>query len=395
MLLRSAGLALAALLGLAANAFPAPFVPDNDRQVLERLPIKPGDPVARELRRLRTALAANPEDAASAEDLARRYFELAMAEGDPRYVGYAEAALRPWSQAQRPFPARLRVVRAMLRQYKHDFAGALQDLDAVADDERSRVEAHSWRAAIYMVQAEYAKARAACIALQPLVSELFSTGCLAYVDATTGAAAQAYARLSAALLRHPKPSTTASLWNLTRLAEMAQWLGDRRAAERHFRAALALDITDNFLLAAYADFLLAAGRPQEVITLLKERQRSDTLLLRLAIAEKALDSPLAAGHVRALGGRFAAAARRGEQLHLQEEARFLLELQADPPAALRAAALNWKTQREPRDAAILMQAALAARDPRAAQPALEWLDASSHEDPRLQGLAGRLREMAR
>ncbi len=139
------------LAGLVAGAFPvlaAPYVPLSDAQVLERLPIAPGDPVARELRSLRAELAARPGDSGLAGKLASLYFDLAMAEGDPRYVGYAEAALRPWTGGV-SIPADLRLIRGQLRQYRHDFAGALTDLAAVVAADPSNVEAHAWRAAIF------------------------------------------------------------------------------------------------------------------------------------------------------------------------------------------------------------------------------------------------------
>ena len=106
---RTLWLACASLFCLAFGAFAAPYTPASDAQVIERLPIRPGDPVARRLRTLRADLAAHPNDASLAEDLARSYFDLAMAEGDPRYIGYAEAALRPWG-AGTAIPPRLRVI---------------------------------------------------------------------------------------------------------------------------------------------------------------------------------------------------------------------------------------------------------------------------------------------
>lgn len=385
--------ACAGLLCLAfGTALAAPFVPASDDQVLERLPIKPGDPVARELRALRSAAAARPGDPASAEALARRYFDLAMAEGDPRYVGYAEAALRPWS-ADKSIPPRLRVIRALLRQYKHDFPGALEDLAAALAADPADAEARSWRAAIFMVQARYAEARAECAALAPHASELFATGCLAYVEATTGKARSAHDRLAAALQRRPDASPESRLWNLTRLAEMARRLGQPKLAEKHFRDALALGVTDNFLLAAYSDFLLDENRPGEVAALLKDWARSDTLLLRLAYAEKALNRPTAAQRIQALDDRFSEAGLRGEQLHLQEEARFRLHLKNDPAGALKRAAENWKSQREPRDAAILIEAAVAAGERAAAQPALDWLEQSGFEDGALRQLADKARAL--
>lgn len=73
-----------------------------------------------------------------------------------------------------------------------------------------------------------------------------------------------------------------------------------------------------------------------------------------------------------------------------EEARFLLHLKSEPRAALRVAAENWKSQREPRDAAVFLEAAAAARDAKAAQPVLRWLEQSGFESPALRRLAATL-----
>lgn len=386
--------ACAGLLWVVLSVSAAPYVPVSDAQVLERLPFRPGEPVARELRGLHAALAERPGDPTRAEALARRYFDLAMSEGDPRYIGYAEAALRPWSKGETTLPE-LRVTRALLRQYRHDFAGALKDLSAALESNPANTEARAWRAAIFMVQARYADARGECEALASHASELFATGCTAYVDATTGKTSLAHGRLAAALRRTPDASVESRLWNLTRLAEMAQRLGDPKAAEKHFRDALALGVTDNFLLAAYADFLLDANRPREVVLLLRDWARSDTLLLRLALAEKALGLATAGRNIQTLDARFAEAGLRGEQLHLQEEARYRLYLKGDARAAVRLATENWKSQREPRDAAILLEAARAARDPAAAQPALAWLEQSGFDGAALRGLARELNAMQR
>jgi hypothetical protein len=174
---------------------------------------------------------------------------------------------------------------------------------------------------------------------------------------------------------------------------MAWRMGDHAAAERHFEQAIALGVDDNFLLAAYADFLLEQGRAAEVVPLLKNWSRSDTLLLRLALAAQRLKLAEAEKYARALGERFADAALRGEKLHLQEEARYLLELKGDARAALAAASENYRSQREPRDALVLLEAALAARDPAAAAPALQWLEASGFESERLRDTAAKLKAL--
>ena len=55
-------------------------------------------------------------------------------------------------------------------------------------------------------------------------------------------------------------------------------------------------------------------------------------------------------------------------------------------AALTAAQENWQVQREPDDVLILLRAAAAAHDPKAAQPALDFLRQRKLEDVRLDGL---------
>src|SRR5262245_2650820 len=191
------GLCVLALGLLATAAHAAPYVPKDDSVVLEHLPVRPNDPVARELRQLRAQLAANPRDRAVAIRLAERYFALANSEGDPRYVGYAEAALKPWWDLAAP-PLDALVMRAILKQYSHDFPGAMQDLVAATREDPENARAWSWRAAIDMVQANYEQARKDCLALKGIEDDLFAVGCMAYLDGTTGKAAEAYRALSEA-----------------------------------------------------------------------------------------------------------------------------------------------------------------------------------------------------
>ncbi len=372
----------------------APYTPQSDNEVLERLPFKASAAEGRELRQLRRALAEQPQNMERALALARRYFDLASAEGDPRYVGYAEAAIRPWSNAAEP-AVEILVMRALLRQYRHEFDAALADLAQAAERDPGNVEAWSWRSAISLVQADYAGARAACAKLAPLASALLATACTTAIDGLSGKSGQAYAELSRALARRPDAGPDLKLWIQTRLAEMALRQGRDELAERHFKAGLALGVTDGFILAAYADFLLDRDRPAEVVTMLRDWERSDVLLLRLALAEKAAKLPAAAAHIAMLKQRFDAFALRGDKLHQQEEARFHLYLQGDAPGALRLAAENYRLQREPRDARILLEASLAANDYAAAKPALDWLRSSGYEDPLYAKLAQLLKNGAK
>ncbi len=359
--------------------------------MLERLPVRAGDATGRELRRLREALRANPNDPVAAERLARRYFELASGEGDPRYIGYAEAALRPWAETA-DAPPEIVLAGALLKQYRHEFTAAMQDLDRVLLALPGHTEAISWKMALHLVRGDYTNARHSCTRLAASATVLATTACTAVIDGINGKARAAHAALAAALVAHPPQSEEYRQWVLTRLAEMAQRFNDRTLAERYFREAIAVPFIDGFVLAAYADLLLDEQRPAEVLRLLRNHENSDILLLRLALAAAAAKSPDAARYARSLGERFAASALRGDRLHLQEQARFELQLRGNAAAALQLAVEDWAIQREPRDARLFMEAALAAGKPAAARPALDWMDATGYEDPRYQALAARLRK---
>ena len=67
-----------------------------------------------------------------------------------------------------------------------------------------------------------------------------------------------------------------------------------------------------------------------------------------------------------------------------------LHLKLDAAAALALAQQNWAEQREPADALILLEAALAAKNAAAAKPVLDWLQQTRLEDVRLRPLATRL-----
>ena len=373
------------ILSVSVSAIAAPFIPTDDAQVLERLRTKAADPALLELRQLRRRLADNPNDLERATHLAQRYIEYGRAEGDPRYYGYAQAALNPWWNLSNP-PAAVLLLRATLRQARHDFNGALADLSAILKSDPDDAQAWLTQASLQQVQADYPAAKKSCLNLLPLTSELIATSCLSQVTSLGGQAEKSYQLLHRVYLKNVQESADQRVWVLTLLAEMAVRLGHDKTAEQHFKQALALGLRDIYLLAAYSDFLLDQGRAREVVTLLQNESRADALLLRLALAEKILGKPTLAGHMDALRARFAASGARADSVHQREEARYTLHLLEQPKSALLLAEKNWAVQREPDDARILLEAALAAGDIKAAQPVLEWMGHNKVEDKRLTRL---------
>ncbi|MDG4552996.1 MAG: hypothetical protein P9E24_01910 [Candidatus Competibacter sp.] len=388
------GLLLGALLTAAAPLPAAPFLPTDPNQVLERLPLAAADAQTQELRELRRQLADRPDDLELTLRFARRNLEIGRAEADPRYYGYAQAALAPWWDRVPPPPETL-LLRAVLRQNRHDFDGALADLRQVLAARPRHAQAWLTQAVIQQVRGEPATALRACLALRRLTDTLLFNACLSGALSRAGQAGFAQANLERALEARPETpdEDEARSWALTVLAEIAEQIGDALAAERHYREALALGRRNVYLLGAWADFLLDRNRPAEVRELLRNEQRADGLLLRLALAERRLDDLAWISHTELLEARFAAARQRGDHTHIAAEARLRLDLRRQPQAALALAQRNWaQWQREPRDARLLLEAALAAGQPEAAREVLDWLERTKLEDERLADLGRRLRE---
>ena len=375
---------LLCLSGLSQTANATPFIPGSGTQVLETLPSR-NDPLQRELQQLRTALAANPKDVRTAVSLARRYVEVWRDGGDPRYLGYAQAALTPWWAMPDP-PLAVRVMRATLLQSTHKFSAALADLNAVVRLDRDNAQAWLTRATILQVLGDYPAARASCAQLSRLAPALIVQTCLSSVASLNGEAETAYRQLDDLLRQATDTTPDIRIWVQTLLGEIAQRRGDFKAARRQFEQAMALGVPDSYLLAAYADFLLHQNEPEKVIQLLSQKTQIDALLLRYAIALQHTQSPQALKYSTMLAQRFEAARMRGDTIHQREQARYELELAKDPAVALHVAQQNWQVQKEPADTRLLLQAAVAAKDPAAAEPLLVWLRGTRLEDSELAPL---------
>lgn len=367
---------------LSGSAQGAAYVPADDGVVLERLATR-SEPALAEITRLRRALAADPRNVELAVAVARKGVEAARLLGDPRYLGQAQAALAPWwSQAHAPVG--VVVLRATIRQSLHDFESALVDLDRVLHLAPEEVQARLTRATVLSVRGRYAAARRDCEFLRGRVSTLVVEACLATPRSMSGEAAPALASLQLALTLPGQP-VTVRVWAATLAGEIAARIGRPDLAQRHFVQALGWDSLDPYLKGAYADFLLENERPEAVIALLKDDTQHDGLLLRLALAEARLPSQRRSyiSHRDDLAARFAAARRRGDVLHLREEARFALEVERELPRALALAVENWAIQREAADLRILDAAATASDALAVRREIAGWVADHAYEDVRL------------
>jgi hypothetical protein len=393
------------LAGSAAPLHAAPFTPANDAEIVQRLPYRWDAATRLE----RAELARDPRQLPLALATARGALERSRRNGDPRELGVAQAALAAWWAQPNPPPA-VRLLRATVRQSQHEFAPALADLDPLVNDPAAplavQAQAGLTRATVLQVTGRFADAQRACTDLSqaryaplgPALS-IAARACSAELRSLAGQPAEAAKELAALAREAP-----GDRWLSLLRAELAERMGNDKAAQAHFSAAAAAD-ADVYTLAAYADWLLDRGRHREVLSLTQAPADStlstdspgrdaDALLLRRAIALHRLRDPQAAAAAMAMQARLAAARQRGESLHAREEARLALDVLGQPARALRLAQDNWSHQKEPADAVLLWRAARAAGQPAAADPLRAWASNPGRVDVRLVDVSPRIAHTA-
>jgi Tfp pilus assembly protein PilF len=365
-----------------------PYVPSAPDVVLQQVPSMT-DPRVRRFDLLRERLNGDPHDMDLAVQLADAYIDYGRSTGDARYVGRGMAVVEPWLQ-EAPVPIPALLISATVMQNRHEFQQSRATLAALLARDPRNLQAWLTLATVEMVQADYGAANQSCVQVAQIGGDFMGMLCTAQLRSLTGHAQQAYALLR--LIEYPGAIAPPAIKGYVEglLADTAVRLGKTAAADQHFRAALQWTPGDNFLLADYADFLLDQHRPAAVETLLEGYGSSDTSFLRAVFAECALHNLHAPADAAAMHARFAAMDQRGSRLYQREQAEFVLYVEHDPGRALMLARENWTVQRTPEDMRILLESALAAGEPQAAQPVLTLLAGSHLQDPAIAHLSTKI-----
>ena len=380
--------ALAAGLFLALVIFAAeavPIIPSRDDEVIEVLPATSGS--RGDDRRLRKALAERPDDPTLAVKVAQRYLDQAHASGDPRFAGLALAALRAWPDPAR-MPADLLLMRATLQQYLHEFDAAVGDLRLLLARPGSERNSQAWLtlATVLRVQGRYADSDAACREVGGAGVSVYATACLAENAALRGEVGAARKSFEA-LLADPQLAAGTRAWLTTSLAELEERDGRVAAADAAYRAVLRLG-PDTYAAIAYADFLIAQRRPVEALKVLKDEARTDTVVLRLAIAGTLAKTAQGERDVAEMRERIALANERPEArvFHGREQAMFALVVERAPELALALARGDVARQREPLDLLVFAEAARASGQREAIEEARRLKAAVGLHDRRIDAL---------
>jgi len=377
---KSQQLLMILLIMLPSVTLAKPFIPEQDNQIIERLPERLfQSKTSQKIKVLRAQLKNHPNDWSAASQLAQYYIELSQTQADPRYMGYAQSVLNPWWQTSLP-PLTALLMRAIIRQNAHDFTGANTDLERILKVQPGHIQANLIKATIATVQGNYRTAIQHCRQLMRRSSMILALVCQSTPASLSGEAESSYRILHRVLSTHVPMLKKDKAWAWTALAEIAWRLGYFRAADQHFQTALQSGIKDFYLYRVYADYLLQQRRPFDVIELLTSETQNDSLLLRLALANQMIHSEQLTEQIALLNERYDANRKRGSTLHKGDEARFMLRLQGQPQAALQLAKQNWQVQREPADTYILLQSAIAANDNEIVQKTAHWLNQQGSSD---------------
>lgn len=387
---RSFVLAVAILSCGAAPTHPAhaePYRPARDSEVLETLPRSSERGASPTVRALRELHARDPSNLDVAVRLAQTQIGTARATADPRYWGQAQATLGAWWAHESP-PVPVLLLRAAIRQNRHEFDAAKADLQRVIAQQPAHAQAWLDLASLQQVTGHLADAAYSCERVVVSGAAGIGAVCRASLDAVQGRGTQAYAALEGIVAQDRLAAQPVAVrtWTLTLLAELAERLGRNDDAERWYRQSLVVDPSDGYTLSAYADFLLDRGRAADVTALIAADTPIDGLLLRRVQADRALGADTARAGTDALAARFDALRERGDRVHRREESRFRLALAQEPGTALELALENWAVQKEPLDARIALEAALAMNRPEAAIEIARWVRGTGLQDVRLDPL---------
>jgi len=309
----------------AAPCFSESRIPTSDDEVLEKIPTA----LLRQERAGRMAFNPLEKEKLLPSSLTtiRSEIEEGRKTGDPRYYGHASALLEPWLSQKAPSPEIL-LLHATVLQYNHDFTGALAVLNNVLTQLPHSAQGWIMRASIETTTGKLTAAQTSCKHLYQLAGERITAACLTASAADQDSLENARNLLLHVLIEAPtKEDGAEGSWEEGILAESSERLGFPEEAEKDYHKALEITPDDPYLLAAFSDFLLTRNRFTEVISLLENRTQLDSLLLRLTIAEKNTEKAEFALHRDDLKERFSLQQKRGDSVHLREQAIFALRIE--------------------------------------------------------------------
>ena len=234
-------------------------------------------------------LESDKENLALVDELLSLYITTAKTKSDPRYMGYAQALLKPYLKTNES-SYMLQMHNIDILQYNHHFDEALSKLKKLTDKNSREAKPYLITASIYQAQEKYAKALSACKQLIFRSSHLLSTTCITTMNSKLGKLESSYTLLDATYEKSSSQEVNEKLWALGSLADMSLRLQKTEQSKAYLLEALALNSEDYFIRKKLADIYLNEKKFEQVVDILEKYSYVDSLLIRLSIAKKSLGS---------------------------------------------------------------------------------------------------------
>ncbi|MEY4756740.1 MAG: hypothetical protein RJA34_1638 [Pseudomonadota bacterium] len=381
-----------ATLSIAAQA-QARYRPDNAAVMLtSSVHVQSGKDSA--LRALDKAWRAQPTNLDASLAYARAVFITGLTEGDLRWFGSAKAAMTPWWLAKE-LPADAYFLRGLIKQGFHDFRAGLEDINLAIAREPGRPEFWSWRFALHLLLADMAAAQQDAQEMARLFGEQEASVYRAILLYRGGQAKAAITSLEGLRIAPDFQGASSQEWLGFHLGEAYRVAGQAEQAITLWKKQLQTSPRSHLLRLSLADVLNQQGRHREARQIATMSGPSDSttdaLLMQTLLASRGLKDGDEVRLASLFEARMKSQALRQESLIERPKLVYLISYGKDLTAGLALSIENWKLQKEPADAVLFAQAALALQQPRAAEPVVAWANETRYTDPQLSPLLAQLK----
>lgn len=352
------------------------------------------------LRALDQAWRAQPQNLPTALAYARAVFTLGLTEGDLRWYGSAKAALKPWWTVA-DLPAEANFLRGLVKQGFHDFQEGLQDINRGIALEPARAEFWSWRFALHLLLADMTAAQKDIEEMGRLLGAEEADVYRAVLLYRTGQPLAAVAMLSRALRSASYQDPSSQDWLGFHLGEAQRVAGQPARALDVWSQRLKASPQSHLIRLSLADLLNQQGQYREAKTIAMAATSggnapnspatlTDALLMQAVLASRGLKDPDEGRLASQLEARLQSQALRQEALIERPKLIYQIAYGRDLKAGLALSIDNWQLQKEPPDALLFVQAALALGQARAAEPVVKWAEKTGYTDPQLTPMLAQL-----
>lgn len=350
-------------------------------------------------RALDQAWRAQPQNLPTALAYARAVFTLGLTEGDLRWYGSAKAALKPWWTVA-DLPAEAYFLRGLVKQGFHDFQEGLQDINRAIALEPARAEFWSWRFALHLLLADMSAAQKDIEEMGRLLGAEEAQVYRAVLLYRTGQPLPAVAMLSRAIRSANYQDAASQDWLGFHLGEAHRVAGQPAKALAVWGQRLKASPQSHLIRLSLADLLNQQGQYREAKTIAMAATSSnapnspatltDALLMQAVLASRGLKDPDEGRLASQLEARLQSQALRQEALIERPKLIYQIAYGRDLKAGLALSIDNWQLQKEPPDALLFVQAALALGQARAAEPVVKWAEKTGYTDPQLTPMLAQL-----